>query len=149
LSRTRIAVAACLLTAGLMLVPAAPASADVPAMVQKINQVRANHGLRALNHAPSLTRSATSYARVMMSRDYFGHSSQIQAPRKFRRLGEAIAYRRGHGPSTSRTLRSWLNSPGHRALILSSAFRYVGAGVSKGSFRGRAATIWVVHLGGR
>jgi uncharacterized protein YkwD len=149
LSRTRIAVACCLLLTGLMLVPAAPASADVPAMVQRINEVRANHGLRALHHAPALTRSADSYARVMMSRDYFGHSSHIQAPRRFRRLGEAIAYRRGHGPSTSRTLRSWLRSPGHRALILSSSFGYVGAGVSKGSFRGRAATIWVVHLGGR
>ena len=148
MTRIRIA-AACLLIAGMSLTAAGPASAGAPAMVKKINKVRAKHGLRALRHAPSLTRSAGAYARVMMSRDFFGHSSHIQAPRRFRRLGEAIAYRRGHARSTARTLRAWLQSPGHRALILSSSFRYVGAGVSMGSFRGRAATIWVVHLGGR
>ena len=148
MTRARIAVA-CMLVAGTIAVPAAPAAADAPAMVKKINDVRANHGLRPLRHAPSLTRSASSYASVMMSRDFFGHSSHIRAPRRFRRLGEAIAYRRGYRRSTSGTLRAWLQSPGHRALILSSTFRFVGAGLSMGSCRGRAATIWVVHLGGR
>ena len=147
MTRIRIA-AACLLIAGMSLTAAGPASAGAPAMVKKINKVRAKHGLRALRHAPSLTRSAGAYARVMMSRDFFGHSSHIRAPRRFRRLGEAIAYHRGRRPAR-RSLRNWLRSPGHRALLLSPSFRYIGAGVSTGRFQGRRATIRVVHLGAR
>jgi uncharacterized protein YkwD len=145
--RIRIAVA-CLLLAGTLLATTTEAAAAPPVMVQKINKVRAKHGLRALRHAPSLTRSAGAYARVMMSRDFFGHSSHIRAPRRFRRLGEAIAFHRGRRPPR-RSLRSWLRSPGHRALLLSPSFRYIGAGVSTGRFRGRRATIRVVHLGAR
>ena len=149
MTRLRIAVACCMLLGALTL-PAASASADPStSMVRKINNVRANHGLKPVRHAPSLARSAGSYARAMMARDYFGHSSHINAPKRFRRLGEAIAYRRGHGPSARGTLRSWLHSPGHRALVLSPAFRYMGAGKIEGSFHGRSATIWVLHLGSR
>ena len=150
MTRLRIAVA-CLCAFAVLAVPMSSASASGPSstMVKKINRVRAKHGLRPLRMAPSLNRSARRYARVMMAHDYFGHAGRIHAPRRFHRLGEAIAYRPGRAARASRTLRSWLNSPGHRALILSSSFRYVGAGLSKGRFRGHGATIWVLHLGAR
>jgi uncharacterized protein YkwD len=118
-------------------------------MIKKINNVRKNHGLRPVRRAPSLARSARRYARVMMSRDFFGHGSRIRAPRRFRRLGEAIAMRRGYRGSPRRTVRQWMGSPGHRALVLSPSFRFMGAGVAKGRFRGRRTTIWVLHLGAR
>lgn len=150
MTRLRVAMT-CMLLIGLLAVPAVPADAGGPSksMVRKINRVRAKHGLRAVRHAPSLARSARSYASTMMARDFFGHSSHIHAPSRFNRLGEAIAMRYGRRTLASRTLRNWLHSPGHRALILSPGFRYVGAGVKKGRFRGHSATIWVLHLGSR
>ena len=148
MTRMRISVACCLVL-GAMTLPAASASADESThMIGKINNVRANHGLKPVRHAPSLARSADSYARTMMARDFFGHGSQINAPKKFRRLGEAIALGRGRARA-GRALRGWLHSPGHRALVLSPSFRFMGAGRSRGSFRGSHATIWVLHLGAR
>jgi uncharacterized protein YkwD len=149
MTRIRIAVV-CLFLVGLLAVPAAPAQAGAGrTMIRKINNVRQNHGLRPVRRAPSLARSARRYARVMMSRDFFGHGSRIRAPRRFSRRGEALAMMPGYRPRTRRTLRMWLRSPGHRALVLSPAFRFMGAGYSRGRFRGRRATIWVLHLGSR
>jgi uncharacterized protein YkwD len=149
MTRTCLAVV-CLLLVGLVALPAAPVQAGSErAMIRKINNVRHKHGLRSVRRAPSLARSARRYARVLMRRDYFGHGARIRAPRRFRRLGEALALRSGHRSSPRRTVRQWMRSPHHRALVLSRSFRLMGAGVSKGRFRGRRATIWVLHLGAR
>jgi uncharacterized protein YkwD len=149
MNRLRIVVA-CLAVVGLMALPAAPAQAGPGTkMIKKINNVRAKHGLRSVHRSRGLARSARSYARVMMSRDYFGHGARIRAPRKFRRKGEAIAMLPGRRVRTRRTLRGWMRSPGHRALVLSSGFRFAGAGVTRGRFQGRRTTMWVLHLGAR
>jgi uncharacterized protein YkwD len=42
-----------------------------------------------------------------------------------------------------------MNSPPHRALILSPGFRWLGAGIARGRLTGRRATTWVLHFGGR
>jgi uncharacterized protein YkwD len=143
-------VVACLFVVGLMALPTSPAAAAPGTkMIKKINKVRAKHGLRAVRRSRGLARSARSYARVMMARDYFGHGARIRAPRKFRRKGEAIAMSRGHRARPRRALRMWMHSPGHRALVLSSGFRFAGAGVTRGRYHGRRTTMWVLHLGAR
>ena len=148
MTRLRIAVA-CLFLSCCLLLPAASADAGPRgAMVKKVNEYRAKYGLRPFRHARSLSRSASGWSRLMMSRDFFGHGAGIRAPRKFRRLGETLSIHHGHRRRVSRTVRGWLASPGHRALLLSPSFRYVGAGISYGTFRGRRATIWVLHFGG-
>jgi uncharacterized protein YkwD len=43
----------------------------------------------------------------------------------------------------------WLRSPSHRAVILTRSMNLVGAGMVRGRFRGRRATIWVVQTGRR
>ena len=83
----------------------------------------------------------------MLARDYFGHLTRIRASRRFRRLGEIIAIHRGGRLGIRGTVRRWMNSPPHRAVILSSRFRYAGAGTHRGRFRGRVPRTWVMHFG--
>jgi uncharacterized protein YkwD len=117
-------------------------------MLQAVNAVRAQHGLAAFHGSRTLNRSAGRYARWMLRTDYFGHLARIRASSSFSILGENLAWHPGRRPRVSRTVRRWLNSPPHRALILYPAFRWLGAGVARGRLYGRRATTWVLHFGG-
>jgi uncharacterized protein YkwD len=118
------------------------------AMVRAVNDARTSHGLRPLRPAPRLARSARAYARWMLRVDYFGHVGRIRTSARFRVLGETIAWHTGRRARVRATLRSWLRSPPHRALILSRRFRCIGAGQARGRMDGRQSTTWVLHLGG-
>ena len=141
------------LLAALASAVAVPATASAkPAhlrMLDRVNAVRAQHGLAPFRHARVLARSADRYSRAMMRAGYFGHSSRIHASRRFRSLGEILEIHRGLRPAVGYTLGDWMRSPYHRSLVLSSHFRYAGAGFTRGSFHGRRATIWVMHFGRR
>lgn len=135
-----------------LLVPAAPATAARSAedqMLAKINSYRAQQGLPKVRKSKSLTRSAERYSWKQMRNGYFGHANRIQASSKYQRLGEILAWRRGTRAAVSATFRMWLNSGGHRSVIVDRSFRYVGAGRASGSFRGGKATIWTVQFGAR
>jgi uncharacterized protein YkwD len=150
--RTRTLVA--VMTAGLTVaaVPA-PAGADTPneraerAMTKAINAVRAQHGLPAFERSASLTGSAERYSRYLMEHDVFTHQSSIWASSRFALLGEALAFHTGRRFSVAATVRQWLGSPPHRAILLSAMMRRAGAGVTRGRYGSRAATIWVLHAG--
>ena len=142
----RIALACCLFAPGL--VPAAATAAPAePAMVDAINAARARHGLRPLRLAPSLARSSRAFAGHLMRTDYFGHAARIRASPRFRALGEILALHTSPRPHRRWTVSRWMNSPGHRAVILSRAFSRVGAGRAVGRFGGRRTTIWVAQFG--
>jgi uncharacterized protein YkwD len=137
------------LLAGVTLVgPAGAATPIQRAMVDEVNAVRAGHGLSSLSAAPALHRSARRYARWMVRNDYFGHLSRIRAARRFDLLGETLAWHSGLRPRVAWTVRAWLASPGHRALLLDPRFRWLGAGMTRGRRSGTPATVWVLHLGG-
>jgi uncharacterized protein YkwD len=123
-----------------------PASA-APQIIRKINKVRGAHGLPALRYSPSLGRSSQRYARKLMKLDVFRHAPRIQASRGFRRLGECLAMTPGWRLKRSGVIRSWLHSPGHRAILLSRGFNRVGAAPARGRFWGRPSTIWVAQFG--
>jgi uncharacterized protein YkwD len=139
------------LACGAVLAGAAPAPADgnQQRMLQALNAVRAQHGLAPFHGSASLHRSASAYARWMLRSEYFGHLGRIRASRRFARLGEALAWHSGKGARVSRTVRGWMQSAPHRALILHPGFRWVGAGIARGRLSGRRATTWVLHFGGR
>lgn len=118
-------------------------------MLAKINQIRRAHGLRALHQSGSLTRSATRFSRHLMRTNTFGHASHIEASRRFARLGEVLAIHSGRSSAVGWTVSSWMNSPPHRAILLSPAFTSVGFGRTYGRFRGHRANIWVGQLGHR
>ena len=117
------------------------------AMVARINAVRAQHGLAPLRLSPSLTRSSRRFSRKLMRYDRFGHDSRIHASPAFRLLGEALAFHSGRRDAVGGTVRQWLHSPPHRAIVLTRSMRYLGAGVTHGRFGRAQATIWVLQVG--
>jgi uncharacterized protein YkwD len=141
------ALLACLIVPALPAAPAAGSAEDQ--MVAKINSYRSQHGLPGVRKSKSLTRSAERYSWKQLNSGYFGHSSRIQASSKYNRLGEILAYLSGTRAQVSAAFRMWLNSGGHRAVIMDRGFRYVGAGRASGNFRGGKATIWTVQFGSR
>ena len=128
----------------------APAGAAVSKrgdrMMDAINFVRADAGLRPLRRSRRLVRSSAARAELMMRNDFFAHPAQLAVP-TFNALGEVLALHGGRRPQTRRTLRRWANSPGHRSVILAREFRWVGAARAVGRYHGNRATIWVVRFG--
>jgi uncharacterized protein YkwD len=138
--------------AAILLVVSAPAALGAQdgepsnRMIEAINSIRADNGLKPLHEAPKLAHSSNGYAKHLMRIDSFGHGSSFHES-GFRTAGEILAYSSGWSAKARPAIRMWLGSPSHRALMLSSAFRYVGAGLARGRFGGSMATIWVVHFG--
>jgi uncharacterized protein YkwD len=116
-------------------------------MLAQINAARAGSGVHALRGSTSLNSSAARYARYLMRRGYFGHASRIRASGHFRVLGEVLEMHSGSGPQVGSTLQAWLNSPGHRDVLMSGRFFWIGLGKATGRFHGRTSTIWVGQLG--
>jgi uncharacterized protein YkwD len=149
-SRLPVSALTGLLVAIATLVPAAPAAADAQGhAIDQLNQIRASNGMSALRSSPTLDRSATRYARQMLRTDHFGHASRIAVSSDFESAGETLAMHDGWAPQPGRTIGSWMNSPGHRAVLLSSRFRWVGMGLARGRIGSQPVTVWVAHVGAR
>jgi uncharacterized protein YkwD len=116
-------------------------------MTKAINDVRAQHGLPAFERSDSLTGSAERYSSYLMSHDVFTHQASIWASDKFAMLGEALEWHSGRRFEVGATIQRWLRSPSHRAIVLSPVMRRQGAGVTRGRYGSRRATIWVLHVG--
>lgn len=135
-----------------------PAGAPAPAsaagagaskrMAEKINAVRANHGLRPYRQSRRLRRSAAARARLMVRRNFFAHPSRLRVA-TFSRVGEVIALHAGRRARIGWTARRWMRSSGHRPLLLATHYRHVGAASATGRFNGRRVTIWVARFGRR
>jgi uncharacterized protein YkwD len=153
----------CLLAAVALTLVAAPSASAVcasasatPASVAKrtviratlctLNAERARHGLPRLKLNKKLSAAARRHARDMVRRDYFAHDSlgggsfvdRIRRTGYLRgagtwTVGENLAWG-SHGGAAPRAItQMWMNSPGHRANILSPAFREVGIGLALGA----------------
>ena len=131
-----------------LLVPTG-ASAGSPAlkMLKRINKVRAKHGLRKVHLSRSLQHSARRYSRHQMRSGYFGHASRIHASGRYRTLGEILEMHRGRKARIGLAVYNWMHSGSHRSIVLSSAFRWAGAGRATGRFHGRKMTIWTMQFG--
>jgi uncharacterized protein YkwD len=117
-------------------------------LVNAINEVRHRHGLHPLRVSGPLAHSAGRLAAALMDKDLLAHVGGVDLPGRFRARGEALAMHRGWRPRARRTVRAWMQSPAHRAVLL-GGFRHAGAGLKRGRFRGRLATVWVLHVGRR
>lgn len=128
---------------------AAEARKSPSPMVDKINEVRRAHGLRPARYSRSLSRSSSSYVRYLARTQRFAHGSRITASNRFSQLGEVLALMRGWQVQRQLTLSYWLGSPTHRAVLLSPAFRHVGAARTRGHFEGAPMVFWTVQFGRR
>jgi uncharacterized protein YkwD len=143
------ALMACVVTAGALLLPSSAVAGAEQEAIDALNDVRRANGLAPLRESGSLNNSSGDYARKMLRQDFFGHGSSIDVAGAFRSAGETLAYHTGWDAQPRRTITRWMNSPGHRAVLLSPGFRWVGMGLARGRLGGRAATMWVAHVGSR
>jgi uncharacterized protein YkwD len=147
LRRIRRCVAGTLLATAI--VPSAGSAAASPerTMVREVNRMRLAHGLGPLSRSPSLHRSSSRYARRLMRRDVFAHQARISVTGRFDWAGENLELHWGLEPRPREAVRRWMSSAGHRSVILSRAWRWIGVGRALGRFNSGSATIWVAHFG--
>jgi uncharacterized protein YkwD len=110
-----------------------------------VNQERSSRGLEPLKLNRRLTRAAVGHARDMDARGYFSHDTEgggtfVDRIRKvgyvpahaFPSLGEDLAWGSGTLGTPRAIVQGWMESPEHRANILSTKFREAGMGVGFG-----------------
>lgn len=135
---TRLAAAlvvAASLTSGLA---AAPAQAEEPAtravaasfdsqVIALVNAERDARGLEPLKGKKCVDRFAAKQAGRMAKQDRMFHQSLGPVMRKcrLRGAGENVAWR-SPSMSAAQVVQMWMDSPGHRANILSSRYRFIG-----------------------
>jgi uncharacterized protein YkwD len=129
------------------------------AIVRAINRQRARHGLAKVRTSRRLARAADFHSWEMLRANYFAHESTNGGSfgarlRRFTRrnaLGETLVWLRGgcgHGMA-ARVVHMWMNSPGHRAILLSSSFQRVGVGARAGSLGGGPACMVTADFASR
>jgi uncharacterized protein YkwD len=128
------------------------------AIVRAINRQRSKHGLSALRSSRRLAKAADYHSWEMLDANYFAHESRDGGPfdqrvRRFARhkaLGETLAMLGGCGRrSAGKVVRMWMNSPGHRAILLSSSYRRVGIGKRTGDLGGNRACVVTADFGSK
>ena len=148
MQHVRVLTAGALAALALLALPGPAAAAPRYSMLAEINTVRAKAGLRPLRLSPTLNRSSQRHARYLMRRDRFAHASRVRSP-GFRAVGEVLEKHRGYRPRVRGTLRAWLRSPAHRAILLGPRVYWLGLGRTTGRFGRSRATIWVGRVGRR
>lgn len=107
-------------------------------VVSLVNEARSQAGLSALSSDPALARVAFDKAKDMADNDYFSHDSPTHGSPfemmeaygiSYGSAGENIA--KGQD-SPQEVFDAWMNSPGHRANILSGNFTTIGVGYYNG-----------------
>ncbi|HOK35422.1 MAG TPA: CAP domain-containing protein [Candidatus Pacearchaeota archaeon] len=117
------------------------------------NKERQNLNLNSLKEDPKLDEAAYLKAQDMLENDYFAHTSPsgISPWYWFEVVGYDYQYA-GENLAidfldSEELHTAWINSPSHRANILSPNFKDIGIAVVKGDFKGRETTV-VVQLFG-
>ena len=119
---------------------------------------RASEGLPTLSISRKLKRSSAGKARDIERCQQFSHRTCGRgAFYWFRKVGflqhasgaaENLALGNGEAATARGTMSDWLNSDGHRAVLLAPEYDLVGISVISGAFRGyRGVAIWVAHFG--
>jgi uncharacterized protein YkwD len=121
------------------------------AIVRSINHQRAKYGLPGVKPNPNLSRAADFHSWEMLDGNYFAHASRDGGPfdervRRYvnkRALGEVLAMLGGGcgRGSAHRVVRMWMDSPGHRAILLSPSYRRIGVGKRVGSLGSSKACV--------
>ncbi|MGH2932765.1 MAG: CAP domain-containing protein [Gaiellaceae bacterium] len=151
--------------------PAAPSRSTVLStyeadIVRRMNAIRATRGLRPLRVSRQLSAAAAYHTNQMGLRGFFEHESANGAD-FWKRIERFYPSRRARSwsvgenilwgspeISASTAVREWMQSPPHRANILSREWRDVGLGAehfdsAPGEYRGGPVTIVTADFGAR
>jgi Cysteine-rich secretory protein family len=108
------------------------------ALRDAVNAERSRHGLAPLALHPSLQRAARAHAKDMIRFGYFGHDWHDGTPfgtwmgrhTACVTSGEILAWRSPQ-QSPGGAVRQWLESPGHRAALLSNTWTAMGVELTR------------------
>jgi uncharacterized protein YkwD len=127
----------------------APPAPPPLVIVADINRVRTRYRLAPLTPTVSLQNMAAVHDRDMLTNGFFSHNGEgttflgrVRRHVRFRDVGETIAWTTGKATAWS-VVRLWLNSPPHRAQLLSRTYRRIGVSDASGQM-GRYGTGVVV-----
>jgi uncharacterized protein YkwD len=121
--------------------PVAPASSSDPAVTEfarLVNEVRHDNGCPGLAWDDRLAEVARRHSADMIERGFFDHVNPSQQSPFDRLKAAGIAYREAaenilYGTTdANHALELWMNSPGHRANILTCSFTLHGVGRVEG-----------------
>ncbi|MBQ9107045.1 MAG: SafA/ExsA family spore coat assembly protein [Clostridia bacterium] len=106
-------------------------------VINSVNRLRVKSGLSPLKQNLTLCKAARAKSTDMIESDYFAHQSPtLGSPFTmmqsfgivFSAAGENIA----HGQTgADEVMEDWMNSPGHKANIMSDIYNQIGVGVAK------------------
>ena len=136
------------------------------ALLASVNQVRRAHGLRALRPSARLTAAAAQHSREMAARGYFQHASFDgtafwQRIQRFYGRGGYRTWSVGENllwsspdVDAARAVQMWMNSPEHRANLLSRSWRDIGLSAvhvapAPGVYHGDPVTVVTADFGVR
>lgn len=135
-------------------------------VLQKLNAIRAQHGLVPLKRSARLTAAADQHSQEMAADGYFEHTSH-DGTAFWKRIdrwygsngygywsvGENLLWS-SPDVDPQHALELWMNSPEHRANILAARWREIGvsavhAAAAAGTYRGLDVTIITTDFGVR
>lgn len=108
-------------------------------VIHRINEIRADHGLRALDLTPGLSRAADRHSGRQAGARILSHqlpgeadlSARLRRAAGGKPVSEVIFWGSG-GIRSARIVRAWMDSPGHRSALLSRSFTRAGIGIRTG-----------------
>ena len=135
-------------------------------IVDEINALRARNGLPRLVVSPQLSSAARTHSWSMARAGFFAHESAnggsfAQRVRRYYRASGFRSWRAGENLlwaspdiDARRAVRMWLESPGHRRIILTAAWREIGLSAvhtasAPSAFNGLEVTIVTADFGTR
>lgn len=128
-------------------------SITISEVITQTNQERLAHGLPALNVSSKLSQAAAGKAQDMFINSYWAHTSPsgitpwvfiLDAGYDYVFAGENLAK---DFSNTSRMMQAWMDSPTHRANIISDKYSEIGIAVVPGNLNGED-TVLVVQMFG-
>ena len=109
-------------------------------ILREVNRVRSAHGLDALTLSRGLQVAASFNTRALLAQGVFEHDSAASGSfggrlRRFYPAGNAHGWSVGEnllwgsaGINAESAVKSWLESPGHRRIMLDPTWREAGVG---------------------
>jgi uncharacterized protein YkwD len=131
-----------------------------------LNKIRAQHGLQPVKISARLTASAAQHSKEMGNAGYFEHNSQDgtvfwkridhwygQGSYGYWSVGENLLWSSPDVDSAG-AMQLWMNSPEHRANILTARWREIGISAmhfasAPGTYKGLEVTIITTDFGVR
>ncbi len=116
------------------------------AMLCEIAEIRQRRDIRDLRANAQLDLAAGRHATDMVERRYFSHVSPggSELADRARRagfarrncswmVGEVLAWGVGSRSTAAGTVQAWMNSPGHRRILVSGRYGQIGLGLQAGT----------------